>query len=167
MCRHLEKRIDFGKEAHANTVEAPYCRLGDRHRFAQPRHQPPPKTSPLQFLLSPLSAAGRASAGWWKRPGVARLPVRNKTPPPSRGLVNQIVRLVRGAAARVPPLPHNDVGSTNRVSLWERDGVRATTPRACGQTNRVCPSAGPPITNHRSPGPPTTSASNALKGLQT
>ncbi len=29
---------------------------------------PPTHTSPLYFLLSPLSAAGRASAGWWKRP---------------------------------------------------------------------------------------------------
>ena len=65
---------------------------------------------------------------------VAPLPVRNKTPPPSRGLVNQIGRLVRGPAARVPPLPHNDVWSTDRVSLWERVGVRAKTPRAWGRT---------------------------------
>jgi hypothetical protein len=98
------------------------------------RHSPPSEPSPLHFLSSPLSASGRASAGWWKRPGVARLPVRNKTPPPSRGLVNQIGRLVRGPAARVPPLPHNDVWSTDRVSLWERVGVRAKTPRPWGRT---------------------------------
>ena len=88
---------------------------------------------------SRIQANGPASAGWWKRPGVARLPVRNKTPPPSRGLVNQIGRLARGPAARVPPLPHNDVWSTDRVSLWERVGVRAKTPRAWGRTDRFVP----------------------------
>jgi hypothetical protein len=50
----------------------------------------PPKNSPLYSLLSPLSASGRASAGWWKRPLWIRLPLSNKTPPTSRRLVNQI-----------------------------------------------------------------------------
>jgi hypothetical protein len=163
MCRHLEKRIDFCETTHGTTSEtkakssttpAAQPHPGERPSVSwlveasKRRHGPPPKTSPLHFLSSPLSASGRASAGWWKRPGVARLPVRNKTPPPSWGLVNEIGRLVRGPAARVPPLPHKDVWSTDRVSLWERVGVRAKTPRPWGRTYWFVPPLRPqPQTN--------------------
>ena len=52
---------------HGKTAEGAVLQMGH-----PPRHRLPPKTSPLDFLLSPFSAAGR------------------QTPPPSRGLVNQI-----------------------------------------------------------------------------
>jgi len=59
-------------------------RMGKRRtapysRFGPPRHRPP-LTSPLYFLLSPLSAAGRASAGWCKRP----IPDRRRPRAPRR-----------------------------------------------------------------------------------
>jgi hypothetical protein len=80
----------------------------------QPRHRPPPQTSPLHFLLSPLSAAGR------------------QTPPFSRRLVNPIGRLTRGPAARAPsPAKRHGVNCT-RVDAGEGwgEGPRDTPHRA-------------------------------------
>ena len=51
---------------HGKTAEGAVLQVGLRS---------PPQTSPLHSLLSPLSAAGRASAGWWKRPVANRHPL--------------------------------------------------------------------------------------------
>ena len=62
-------------------------------------------------------------------------------------------RLVGGPAARVLPLPPNDVRSAEPGRLWERVGVRATGPRPWDKfenlseqaSERIAPKSGSPL----------------------
>jgi hypothetical protein len=74
---------------------APYCKFG--HATTAP-----PQTSPLRSLLPPLSAAGRASAGWWNRPIPARVPPTRTMP-----------------AAHVPCRAQRDDGHSGAIQCLE------------------------------------------------